>query len=118
MVKMKNIHPLSDFLRNSKSRIGQLKSTGEHSILTVNGQAEVVVMSAESYEKLIEELEQEKTLDVAGNGTLEALRSGQISVKELKASLQPNPAAAAIPAKEAFAEIERRIQLRRKKKAS
>ena len=118
MVKLKNIHPLSDFVRNAKSRIAQIKKSGEPAILTINGQAEVVVLSAQAYEKLLEELELEKTLNVAGNGPLEALRSGQISARDLMASLQPNPHAASIPMEEAFAQIEQRIQARRKKKAS
>ena len=46
MIQLKNIHPLSDFLRNTKTRIKQLKKTGEPVILTVNGKAEAVVLSA------------------------------------------------------------------------
>jgi len=118
MVQLKNIHPLSDFLRNAKARAAHLKATGEPEVLTVNGQAELVVLSAAAYEKLIEELETERTLNVSGNSALEMLRSGQVSAADLMASLKPNPHVATIPAAEAFAQLERRIQLRRKKKAS
>ena len=118
MIHLKNIHPLSDFLRNAKSRLQHLKETGAHTVLTVNGQAEAVILSAAAYEKLIEELETEKTQNLAGSVSLEMLRSGQITGDELKATLQPNPQAQGIPAEEAFAEIDRRIQQRRRKKAS
>ena len=52
MIKTKSIKPLSDFLRNSKSHILALKETQEAEILTVNGEAAVVVQDAESYEKM------------------------------------------------------------------
>jgi PHD/YefM family antitoxin component YafN of YafNO toxin-antitoxin module len=118
MVNLKNIHPLSDFVRNIKARIATLKKTGEPAILTVNGQAEAVVLSAEAYQKLLEELEVQKTLNVAGNSLLEAMRAGQFSVKDVMASLKPNPHAALIPAEEAFARLERKFEARRKRKAS
>ncbi|MFT5492091.1 MAG: PHD/YefM family antitoxin component YafN of YafNO toxin-antitoxin module [Limisphaerales bacterium] len=52
MIKAKAIKPLSDFLRNSKSHITALKKTHEAEILTVNGEAAVVVQDAESYEEM------------------------------------------------------------------
>jgi PHD/YefM family antitoxin component YafN of YafNO toxin-antitoxin module len=118
MFPLKNIHPLSDFVRNAKARAGHMTASGEPEVLTVNGQAVLVVMSAAAYEKLIEELETERTLNVAGNSALELLRSGAISARDLSASLKPNPHVKSMPAAEAFAELEKQIQLRRKKKAS
>jgi len=52
MIKAKSIKPLSDFLRNSKSHITALKETHEAEILTVNGEAAVVVQDVESYEEM------------------------------------------------------------------
>ena len=52
MVKTSAIKPLSDFLRNSKSHIQNLRATQEPEILTVNGEAAVVVQDAGSYEKI------------------------------------------------------------------
>ncbi len=118
MVKMKNIHPLSDFLRNAKARIGELKKSGEPAILTVNGQAEAVLLSAEAYENFMEELETERTLNATHQGALEALRSGQIAANELIASLKPEGWQASVSAREAFAQLERKFSARRKKKAS
>ncbi len=118
MIKLRSIHPLSDFLRNAKARVARLKKTGEPAILTVNGQAEVVVLSAEAYEKLLEELETERTLNSTHQGLLEALRRGQVSASELVAGLKPDPLGPATPAREAFAQLDRRFAERRKKKAS
>jgi len=52
MVKTSAIKPLSDFLRNSKTHIQKLHTTQEPEILTVNGEAAVVVQDASSYEKM------------------------------------------------------------------
>ncbi len=47
------IHPVSDFIRNHKAHIARLKETRTPEVLTVNGRAEVVMLDAESYEKLM-----------------------------------------------------------------
>ena len=46
------IKSLTDFLRNSKDHISKLKKTGKPQILTVNGEASVVVQDAESYAQM------------------------------------------------------------------
>lgn len=61
---LSEIYSLSDFQRNTRERIAKLKTSGNPAVLTVNGHAEVVVQSAEAYQKLLEDQE-----------TLEALRS-------------------------------------------
>jgi len=53
-VDLSNIHPLSDFQRNTKDHIRKLKKSGKPSVLTVNGHAEVVVQSAAAYQKLLD----------------------------------------------------------------
>ena len=56
-VDLSNIYSLSDFQRNTRDHIAKLKQTGTPAVLTVNGQAEVVVQSAEAYQKLLEDQE-------------------------------------------------------------
>lgn len=53
VIETKHIHSLTDFLRNYKAHIANLKETKAPELLTVNGRAEVVVIDAESYEKLM-----------------------------------------------------------------
>lgn len=65
MVLMEDIQSLSDFQRNARQRIKRLKETGRPAVLTVNGQAEIVVQDAKSYEALVakaHELEEHKAL--------------------------------------------------------
>lgn len=57
MIDLKNIHPVTDFNRNTKEHIKRLKKTGKPEVLTVNGQAELVVQSAAGYQKLLDAAE-------------------------------------------------------------
>lgn len=52
MTPVANIKSLTDFLRNSKKHIEQLRQTHEPELLTVNGEAAVVVQEATAYEKM------------------------------------------------------------------
>ena len=57
MLDVREIHSVTDFLRNHKSHITRLKETRRPQVLTVNGRAEVVVQDAESYQELLDRLE-------------------------------------------------------------
>jgi len=54
MIRLDDIHSLSDFQRNSREHIEHLRETGRPVVLTVHGRAEVVVQSAEGYERLLD----------------------------------------------------------------
>ncbi len=53
-IELANIHSLSEFQRNARNHIRKLKATGKPAVLTVNGQAEVVVQSAKGYQQLLD----------------------------------------------------------------
>jgi prevent-host-death family protein len=85
----RDIHPLTDFKRNTSDFIAQLKQTGEPVVLTINGKAELVVQDAASYQKLMDIAER--------SAAVEAVRQ---SLEEMKAGLGR-------PADEVFADIRR-----------
>jgi PHD/YefM family antitoxin component YafN of YafNO toxin-antitoxin module len=64
MIDLKNVRSLTDFTRNSRKHVQRLKHSGKPEVLTVNGQAEVVVQSAESYQQLVEDAELARSLRV------------------------------------------------------
>lgn len=74
MIELTNIRSLTDFNRNTKAHVRRLKQTGKPEVLTVNGQAEVVVQSAAAYQKLIDQAELGKTLVVLRQSLAEAKR--------------------------------------------
>ncbi|MGD1907351.1 MAG: type II toxin-antitoxin system Phd/YefM family antitoxin [Leptolyngbyaceae cyanobacterium] len=57
-LNLSDIHPLSDFQRSAKTFLATLRQTQAPMVLTVNGKAAVVVQSAESYQRLLERVEQ------------------------------------------------------------
>ena len=54
MVDLRDIHSLSDFQRNTRTHLEHLKKTGRPEVLTVHGQAEVVIQHAGAYQKLLD----------------------------------------------------------------
>jgi hypothetical protein len=54
MINLKDIHPLSDFQRNTRAHVEHLKRTGRPEVLTIHGQAELVVQHAEAYQRLLD----------------------------------------------------------------
>jgi len=58
----RDIHPLTDFKRNTAQFLSQLKETGQPVVLTINGKAELVVQDAASYQKLADLAERLETI--------------------------------------------------------
>lgn len=58
-----DIHPLTDFKRNTSDFMNQMKKTGRPVVLTVNGKAELVVQDAEGYRQILDRLERFEALD-------------------------------------------------------
>lgn len=63
MLDVRNsIYSLSDFKRNDPEVAAQLEETGGPVILTVNGKAKYVVLDTVNYQKMVEAIEDAKTL--------------------------------------------------------
>lgn len=90
MVDLSHIHSLTEFQRNAREHIERLKQTGKPEVLTVNGQAEVVVQSAEAYQRLLDEAE------------------FALSLKALSRSIDEADRGEGRPAREALKEIAKR----------
>ena len=54
MLNVMNIHPVTDFARNTRDHIERLRGSGEPEVLTMNGKAVVVVQDAEAYQRLLD----------------------------------------------------------------
>jgi prevent-host-death family protein len=57
-----DIHPLTDFKRNTAEFLRQLKESGNPLVLTINGKAELVVQDAASYQRLFNLAERLETI--------------------------------------------------------
>jgi PHD/YefM family antitoxin component YafN of YafNO toxin-antitoxin module len=76
MIDLKEIHPLTDFQRNTKAHLKRLKETGRPQVLTINGRAELVVQDAEAYQKLLEAVDRAEALEGIRRG-LEDVKAGR-----------------------------------------
>lgn len=56
-----DIHPLTDFKRNTSSFMNQMKKTRRPVVLTVNGKAELVVQDAKSYQQIRDRLDRRRS---------------------------------------------------------
>jgi PHD/YefM family antitoxin component YafN of YafNO toxin-antitoxin module len=74
MLHTREIHSLTDFLRNHKAHITRMKKTHAPEVLTVNGKAEVVVQDAASYQVMLDRLHHLETIAAIQEGMASAER--------------------------------------------
>src|SRR5438876_11314164 len=72
MIKLEDIHSLSDFQRNTKEHVLRLKETGKPAVLTVNGKAELVVLAAEAFQALADKVERAEAIEGIRRGLADA----------------------------------------------
>jgi len=88
MLDARQIHPLTDFLRNHKAHVARLKETGTPEVLTVNGRAELVVQDVESYQVLLDRLHHMETLTAIREGIASAERGELKPAEHIFAEMQ------------------------------
>ena len=84
-----DIHPLTDFKRNTSSFMNQMKKTRRPVVLTVNGKAELVVQDAKSYQQIRDRLDRLEAVEAirlgikaADEGRLKPARSALAELRE------------------------------------
>jgi PHD/YefM family antitoxin component YafN of YafNO toxin-antitoxin module len=93
MIRATDIHSLTDFTRNAKAYIQQIKTSKSPMALTVNGAAQVVVQDAESFQQMVDELDHSRLLAAIREGQA-AREAGEVQDLE-----------------EAFAHVRRELDL-------
>jgi len=68
MLNLSDIHSLSEFQRNTREFLVQMKQNRGPVVLTVNGKAEVVVQDAQSYQDLLTRLERAEAVAAIRRG--------------------------------------------------
>lgn len=62
MFRLDDIHSLTDFQRKTREHLERLKETGRPEVLTLHGEAEVVVQDADAYQELLDRLERAEAI--------------------------------------------------------
>lgn len=83
MINLENIHSLTDFRRNASNYIDKIRETKAPLVLTVNGEAAVIVQDAHAFQQILDRLKSaEKTLELV---QLEAMRKDiAFGIEQLK----------------------------------
>lgn len=76
MIDLKQINPVTDFVRNYKSYLQRLKQTKTPEVLTVNGKAECVLVDPESYHEMVAALEEKRFVNAVNQG-IESMNQGK-----------------------------------------
>ena len=71
-----DIRPLTEFKRDTGRFVSRLKETGRPSILTVNGKASLVVMNAQAWQDIQDQIEHASTVSAIHKG-LKQVCAGQ-----------------------------------------
>jgi prevent-host-death family protein len=86
-----DIHPLTDFKRNTSEFMNQMKKTRRPLVLTVNGKAELVVQDAESYQHILDRLERLEAVEAIRLG-IAAAEEGRVKpARQALPELQEKP---------------------------
>ena len=86
-----DIHPLTDFKRNTSEFMKQMKKTRRPVVLTVNGRAVLVIQDTESYQQILNRLDRLEAV--------EAIRLGIAAAEEGRVK----------PARKALAELQEKL---------
>jgi len=77
MIRATDIHSLTDFTRNARAYIQQIRESKSPMALTVNGDAQVVVQDVESFQKMVDELEHRRFIAAMRESEV-AVRNGEV----------------------------------------
>ena len=88
MINLRDIRSVTEFQRNIKDYVGQLKQSKAPLVLTVNGRAELIVQDAESYQALLDRLERAETVASIRQGMRQFERGEGMSLKQAERKLR------------------------------
>ncbi len=60
MIRATDIHSVTDFKKNAKAYIDQITASKAPMALTINGDARVIVQDAESFQRMVDELDRSR----------------------------------------------------------
>lgn len=84
----RDIHPLTEFKRNTPEFLRQLRETGQPMVLTINGKAEIVVQDAKSYQRLLALADRLATIEAVREGLASIQRGEGRSIDDVFTELE------------------------------
>jgi prevent-host-death family protein len=87
MIDLREVRSVTEFQRNLRDYVGRLKEKKTPLVLTVNGRAELVVQDAESYQALLDRLEEAEAASAVREGIGQIKRGEGIPWSKAKKKL-------------------------------
>jgi PHD/YefM family antitoxin component YafN of YafNO toxin-antitoxin module len=103
MIKLEDIHSLTDFQRDTKSHIKRLKKTGRPEVLTINGKASLVVQDAEAYQAMLDVIDRTEAIKGIRHGLQEANTGQGRPIREAIDDIRKKHASPSYPSRRAGA---------------
>ncbi len=88
MFHLEDISSLTDFQRNAKKHLKEMKKTGRPRVLTVNGKAEVVIQDRKTYQKMLATIERMEVFDGIRKGLEQVSEGKAIPIEEFDAMMR------------------------------
>jgi prevent-host-death family protein len=88
MIDLRDIRSVTEFQRNIKGYVGQLKKKKTPIVLTVNGRAEIVVQDADSYQQMLNRLDRAETVSAIRRGIEQTARGEGIPLDQAEKRLR------------------------------
>ena len=88
MIDLRQVRSVTEFQRNLKGYVGQLKDKKTPLVLTVNGRAELIVQDADSYQELLDRLERAETVAAIREGMEQFKRGEGIPLEQAERQLR------------------------------
>jgi PHD/YefM family antitoxin component YafN of YafNO toxin-antitoxin module len=86
--QLPDVHPLTEFKRNTTEFRDRLKKTQRPEILTVDGRADLVVQDVAAYQALLDELDRLQAIDGIRRGLLDVEKGRGQSLEEFDAEMR------------------------------
>lgn len=80
-IDLRHIYSLTDFLRNHKAHLARIKEGNVDEVLTVNGEAQAVVISVDRYQEMVDAMEKSRFNRALNEGLSQADESRTVDTK-------------------------------------
>jgi len=87
-IDLRHVYPLTDFLRNHKAHLARIKEGNVDEVLTVNGEAQAVVISIDRYQEMEEIMERNRFIRALNEGLAQSEEGRTVDAKAAIAELR------------------------------
>lgn len=88
MLKPTDVHPITEFKRNTPEFVKRLRATGQPEVLTIDGRGEIVVQHAAAYERLLAIVERAEAVAGVRRGLLDLHSTRTVNLDEFERRLR------------------------------